>query len=136
MTIKAAAPTTATAERVGCRRAHFKKTDAGQRRMQAVNEKRVAENKPALAFGTGLHLGDLTYGNIGTERRLDFTVIGSAVNEASRIEGLCKPLGNPVLVSSRFAESCTDDLVSLGEHDRRGGRERQEIFTLPADAGS
>ncbi len=118
-----------------CARALDAVRDA-RRRLQDVNQERTAENKPALAFGTGLHLGDLTYGNIGTDRRLDFTVIGSAVNEASRIEGLCKPLGKPVLVSSRFAENCTNDLVSLGEHDLRGVRDRQEIFTLPADAGS
>ena len=66
---------------------------------------------------------------------MDFTVIGSAVNEASRIEGLCKSLGCSILVSSRFAGSCASELVSLGEHNLRGVRDRQEIFTLPADDG-
>lgn len=107
-----------------------------QRRMQDVNQDREAKNERPLAFGTGLHRGDLTYGNIGTERRLDFTVIGPAVNTASRIEGLCKPLGNAILVSARFAESCARELVSLGEHDLRGVRDRQEIFTLPPEGTS
>ena len=117
-----------------CARALDAVRDA-QGRMQIVNQERETEDKPPLAFGTGLHRGDLTYGNIGTERRLDFTVIGSAVNEASRIEGLCKSLGCSILVSSRFAESCASELLSLGEHNLRGVRDRQEIFTLPADDG-
>ncbi len=115
-----------------CARALEAVRDAEQR-MHIVNQEREAEDKPPLAFGTGLHRGDLTYGNIGTERRLDFTVIGSAVNEASRIEGLCKSLGRSILVSSRFAQSCASVLVSLGEHDLRGVSDRQEVFTLPAD---
>ena len=115
-----------------CARALDAVRDA-ERRMRAVNQVGESADKPRLAFGTGLHRGDLTYGNIGTDRRLDFTVIGSAVNEASRIEGLCKSLGCSIVVSSRFAESCAGDLVSLEEHDLRGVRDRQEGFTLPAD---
>ena len=117
------------AARDSCARALDAFRDAEQR-LAAVNREREADGKPALAFGAGLHVGDLTYGNIGTEHRLDFTVIGAAVNEASRIEGLCKPLGRTILVSSRFAAGCPRDLVSLGEHDLRGVREPQEIFTL------
>ena len=117
-----------------CARALDAVRDA-ERRMRAVNQERESADKPRLPSGTGLHRGDLTYGNIGTDRRLDFTVIGSAVNEASRIEGLCKSLGCSIVVSSRFAESCAGDLVSLGEHDLRGVRDRQEVFTLPAGDG-
>ena len=85
-----------------------------------------------LGFGTALHIGALTYGNIGTPRRLDFTVIGSAVNEASRIEGLCKPLGQTILVSNAFAEKAGVELTSVGKHTLRGVSEEQELFTLPA----
>jgi adenylate cyclase len=102
-----------------------------ERRMRHVNREREAQGRPALAFGTGLHRGDITYGNIGTEHRLDFTVIGSAVNEASRIEGLCKSVGHSTVVSARFAESCAGQLVSLGEHALRGVRDRQELFAVP-----
>ncbi len=112
-----------------CERALKAARDA-QRRLEAVNREREAWGEPALAFGVGLHRGDLTYGNIGTERRLDFTVIGPAVNEASRIESLSKTLGQPVVISSIFAASCPEKLKSLGEHSLRGVTESQEIFTL------
>jgi len=75
--------------------------------------------------------GNITYGNIGTRKRLDFTVIGPAVNEASRIEGLCKPLGEPVLASSVFARCVQGQLRSLGRHSLRGVRDTEEIFALP-----
>ncbi|MEE8271410.1 MAG: adenylate/guanylate cyclase domain-containing protein, partial [Alphaproteobacteria bacterium] len=108
-------------------------TRDAQRRIDAVNAERAARGEPPLAFGIGLHRGNLTYGNIGTDQRLDFTVIGPAVNEASRIEDMCKALDTPVLVSSAFARGITDSLVSLGRHALRGVRDEQEIFTLPPD---
>ena len=73
----------------------------------------------------------LTYGNIGTTRRLDFTVIGPAVNEAARIEELCKSLGEPVLASSAFALCAHGELKSLGQHSFRGVRVEEEIFAPP-----
>ncbi len=112
-----------------CTRALAAVADA-QARIDAVNRERTAAGEAALAFGTGLHRGDITYGNIGTMKRLDFTVIGPAVNEAARIEDLCKTLGEPVLISAAFAESVTGRLESLGRHTLRGVRAKQEIFTL------
>jgi adenylate cyclase len=100
-----------------------------------VNAERVASGKSTLDFGIALHVGKVLYGNIGTLERLDFTVVGSAVNEASRIEGLCRPLQRKVLVSGAFHESataCAGRLVSLGVHALRGIREPQELFTLVA----
>ena len=77
-----------------------------------------------------LHFGDVVYGNIGFETRLDFTVIGRAVNEATRIEALCRTLGRPLLISAEFAKVCTcHPLVSLGHHRLPGVGEPQEIFT-------
>ena len=77
---------------------------------------------PVVA-GIALHFGEAAYGNVGSGERLDFTVVGSAVNEASRIEGMCKPLGHRVLVSSRFhaaAVACNSRMVSVGVHALRG----------------
>jgi adenylate cyclase len=102
-----------------------------EQRIAALNDERREKKEEPLGFGIALHRGDLTYGNIGSERRLDFTVIGSAVNEASRIEDMSKALDSPIVVSSRFADSIPGDLVSLGHHPLRGFREEQEIFTLP-----
>lgn len=105
-----------------------------QERIRSVNLERQDQDKPLLAFGTGLHCGNITYGNVGTAKRLDFTVIGSAVNEASRIEGLCKSLGEPVLTSSVFAQCVPGELRSLGQHTLRGVRDAEEIFALTTDA--
>jgi adenylate cyclase len=94
---------------------------------------RRSAGKHTLDFGVALHLGEVLYGNIGTKERLDFTVVGSAVNEASRIEGLCRPLQRKVLVSSRFHEAavaCGSRMVSVGVHALRGIGEPQELFTI------
>ncbi|MGI9354489.1 MAG: adenylate/guanylate cyclase domain-containing protein, partial [Rhizobiaceae bacterium] len=112
-----------------CRRAIAAIHDASER-IAEINRDRNDANRPPLRFGTGLHRGTITYGNIGTERRLDFTVIGSAVNEAARIEGLCKSLNEPVLASSAFAASVTKWLTSLGKHELRGVQVLEEIFKL------
>ena len=97
-------------------------------RMQALNAKRTTP----LGFGIGLHLGDLTYGNIGTPTRIEFTVVGAAANEAARIEGLCKTLKVNVLVSERVARHLAVALRSLGRHVLRGVGEPVEVFT-PTD---
>jgi len=97
------------------------------------NEERRAGGKRTLEFGVALHLGEVLYGNIGAPERLDFTVVGSAVNEASRIEGMCRPLQRKLLVSQSFREMAAtggDRMISLGFHALRGIREPQELFTL------
>ncbi len=99
--------------------------------IEAANEARAAGGADPLRFGVGLHVGPVTFGNIGTEDRLDFTVIGPAVNRASRLEGLTKQLGVPVLASSEFNAVCTVPMKSLGKHPLRGVPEPVEVFTLP-----
>ncbi len=82
-----------------------------------------------VRVGVGLHLGEVMYGNIGAQRRLDFTVIGAAVNEVSRVEPLCKELGRSLLVTDVFAANVAcPDLVSLGPHKLRGVAEPRDIF--------
>lgn len=104
-----------------------------QTRMARLAEERRAKGKAELRFGLALHVGDLIYGNIGSRRRLDFTVIGPSVNMASRIEALTKVLRRAVLASAEFAEVYQGPLTSLGFHVLRGFTEPVEIFTLPED---
>lgn len=98
---------------------------------EAANEARATGGAEPIRFGIGLHVGTVTFGNIGTEDRLDFTVIGSAVNRASRLEGLTKALGVRVCASAEFNADCPRPMKSLGKHRLRGVREPVEIFTLP-----
>ena len=104
---------------------------AGLERLAAINLVRRERDQPELRTGIGLHLGEVTYGNVGAADRLDFTVIGPAVNLASRIEGLTKRLSRPLLTSSAFAEICPHPLVSLGFHPVRGLFQPEEVFGLP-----
>jgi len=98
----------------------------------AANEARAAAGgADPLRFGIGLHVGTVTFGNVGTEDRLDFTVIGSAVNRTSRLEGLTKALGVQVCASADFNENCPRPMKSLGPHRLRGVPKPMEIFTLP-----
>lgn len=100
--------------------------------IEAANEARAAGGHDPVRFGVGLHVGPVTFGNIGTEDRLDFTVIGPAVNRAARLEGLTKELGVPVLASAEFNAACTIPLKPLGKHMLRGVPEPVEVFTLPS----
>lgn len=88
---------------------------------------------PTMGFGLALHVGQVSYGNIGTDSRLDFTVVGRAVNEASRIQDLCRPLKQDLLISQTFREMVDRSrfhLHSLGTHPLRGVSSSQELFTL------
>jgi adenylate cyclase len=91
--------------------------------------------RPKLKMGVALHLGDVHYGNIGGRHRLDFTVIGGAVNEVCRVESLCKTLHSSLLMTSAFSHALgRTDTVVLGSHVLRGVSEPQEILTLRSHA--
>jgi adenylate cyclase len=98
------------------------------RRNAAVNE--AHPGATPLDLHVALHLGEVFYGNIGAASRLDFTVIGPAVNEASRIETLCGVVGPPLLMSAAFASCCGHPTVSLGTHQLRGIAEPRELHAL------
>ena len=101
--------------------------------VEVLNATETAAGNPALSLNIALHAGEVTYGNIGTADRLDFTVIGPAVNEAARLEGLCKVLGKPILISKSFVQAAggvREPLLSVGRHPLRGVREPQEVFTI------
>ncbi len=105
-----------------------------EQRLARLNQDRQSKGLPVLGYGISLHRGDLTYGNIGASGRLDFTVIGPAVNQASRIQEMCKELGMPVLLSEAFADSFAGKLLSFGEHRLRDVEGKQKLFTLPPDS--
>ena len=72
----------------------------------AQRAQRLEKRLPATEMYLGLHLGEVFYGNIGSKERLDFTVVGPAVNEVSRIAAMCRSVDQPILISAAFAESC------------------------------
>jgi adenylate cyclase len=103
-------------------------------RLARTNAERRGRGEREIDLGLALHTGTVTYGNIGAPDRLDFTVIGPAVNLTARIAGLCRPLKRQLLASERFASPCGSELVSLGKHEMRGLGEPQQIFGLPDSA--
>jgi adenylate cyclase len=109
--------------------------DAARDAMHAldrVNGARAEADRPIAEVDLALHVGEVLYGNVGAADRLDFTVIGPAVNEAARIETLCEPLGRKVLVSAEFADAAGSchGLQPLGHHRLRGVRELRAIYGL------
>lgn len=82
-----------------------------------------------LRTGIALHEGDVFFGNVGAPERLDFTVIGRAVNEASRVETLCKSLERSILVTEPVARRLDRKLENLGEHPLRGVAKPVSIFS-------
>lgn len=110
--------------------------DAASEVLEKVNKlgtERSANGKPAMDLDIALHLGDVYWGNVGSIERLDFTVVGPAVNETSRIEALCGQYDRNLLVSETFADAATsssDRLVSIGRFALRGVRSAQSVYTL------
>jgi adenylate cyclase len=103
-------------------------------RIAALNAMRAAQGLAVTDAYLGLHVGDVLYGNIGSSERLDFTVVGPAVNEASRIAVMCRSIERAVLVSPTFAAAARPEdrarLVSVGRYALRGVAQSQELFTL------
>src|SRR5438552_14609635 len=106
---------------------------AARRGVAIVNQRRATKGLPTTDMYLGLHIGDVFYGNIGSKDRLDFTVVGPAVNEVSRIAAMCRSVDQPLLVSSAFASAIGEArsrLVSVGRYALRGVGRPQELFTL------
>ncbi|WP_416899341.1 MAG: adenylate/guanylate cyclase domain-containing protein [Minwuia sp.] len=108
----------------GARRAACDRAMAAARgmldRIVGLNARRAGEDKSALEIGIGLHVGEVWYGNIGAAERLDFTVIGPAVNRAARLEKLAGELGETVLVSADFADTCSAAFDRVGAFPLKG----------------
>jgi adenylate cyclase len=106
---------------------------AARRGVAAVNQRRAAKGLAVTDMYLALHVGDVFYGNIGSKDRLDFTVVGPAVNEVSRIAAMCRSVDQPLLVSSAFAAAVGEArsrLVSVGRYALRGVGRPQDLFTL------
>ena len=99
--------------------------------LERFNTERAGAGREPLALGIGLHVGDVKYGNIGVPERLQFDVIGRAVNEVVRLEGLAKTLGRQILASGAFARSLPLAWEELGRYELRGLGEPREVFALP-----
>ncbi|EDQ32443.1 Adenylate cyclase, family 3 (some protein containing HAMP domain) [Hoeflea phototrophica DFL-43] len=103
---------------------------AAIRGLRELNERRATENEDSLSMGIGINVGPVTYGNIGSPGRLDFTVLGSAVNVASRVQDLCKTLEKPVLATKQVAQHAITAFTSQGHHSIRGVDAPIEVFAL------
>jgi adenylate cyclase len=102
--------------------------ERAQRMLVHENERRERAMLPQIEYGLALHIGDVMYGNIGSDTRLDFTVIGPAVNLTARVESLCRQLGRQLLLSSDFVGAGGIRAVSLGRFSLKGVGAEQEIF--------
>jgi adenylate cyclase len=111
-----------------------------RQRLANLNRRRVAEDHPVTSVYLGLHIGDVFYGNIGSKDRLDFTVVGQAVNEVSRIVSMCRSADRDILLSWAFRSSLPEaersKLVSVGRYALRGVGRAQELFTLDRETAT
>ena len=103
---------------------------AAQEALKRFREDEIESDHP-IQIGIGIHKGTVTFGNVGTTSRLDFTVIGSPVNEAARVEALCKTLNENVLMTEAIANLLPEfSLRSLGKHNLRGMSVDRELFGI------
>ncbi len=101
--------------------------------LRILNKTRIKETKTPIRHGVGLHLGEIMYGNIGSPERLDFTVIGEAVNLTSRIAGMCGVLKKAVLASEEFAREVGVRWENIGEHKLKGFANPRNIYAIPEE---
>jgi adenylate cyclase len=111
-----------------------------RRNVAALNARRSADGRPTTSAYVGLHVGEVFYGNIGSEDRLDFTVVGPAVNEVSRIASMSRSVDRKLVASSEFQASLDAAgrryLVSTGRYALRGIGRAQDLYTLDPDIGA
>jgi adenylate cyclase len=105
--------------------------------MISLNARRAADGRPTTSAYVGLHVGEVFYGNIGSEDRLDFTVVGPAVNEVSRIASMCRSVDRELLASSAFRAGLDATgrgyFVSTGRFALRCIGRALDLFTLDPD---
>jgi adenylate cyclase len=125
---------------ISTRRAALRAEHRFRQNMVALNIRRSSAGRPTTSAYVGLHVGEVFYGNIGSEDRLDFTVVGPAVNEVSRIASMCRSVDRELLASSDFCGGLDVAgqryLVSTGRFALRGIGHAQDLFTLDPDIAS
>jgi adenylate cyclase len=109
-------------------RAALAAAERAQAALIEENRRREDLALPRIEYGLALHVGDVLYGNIGSDTRLDFTVIGPAVNLTARIEAMCRQVGRPLLLSSDFVRAGAVAATSVGAFSLKGVGAEQEIF--------
>jgi adenylate cyclase len=125
------------AERAHACSAALDAASAAREAVMALNKRRFEQGLPATEMYLGLHIGEVFYGNIGSKERLDFTVVGPAVNEVSRIAAMCRSVDQPILMSAAFTASLAGErraFASVGRFALRGVGKPQELFTLDLEA--
>jgi adenylate cyclase len=124
----------------GARRAALQAEHQFRKNMITLNARRASEGLPITSAYLGLHVGEVYYGNIGSEDRLDFTVVGPAVNEVSRIASMCRSIDRDLLASAEFRSGLDATgrryLVSTGRYALRGIGRAQDLYTLDPDIAS
>ncbi len=116
-------------EQTACNAAIDSAIDA-QTTLATMNHQRRRHNKPAIEFGVGLNVGEVIYGNVGAPDRLDFTVMGPAVNRTARLEALTKKFDCNILFSKIFSELIEVPSQFLGDHEMKGIAEPQAVYAL------
>ncbi len=101
---------------------------SAMRATHELNRDRIERGEPAIDIDIALHVGEVFYGNVGASRRLDFTAIGSAVNEAARIETLADTVGHNLLASAPFAEQVPNGFQPVGTFSLKGVRRPADVF--------
>jgi adenylate cyclase len=101
--------------------------------LAALLERNRAHPATQLHAGVALHYGTVSYGNIGSGNRLDFTVIGPDVNLTARIERLCRELDRTLIMSELFADTLHRPMWEIGHFELRGFAKMQRLFELPPE---
>ncbi|MCG6888682.1 MAG: adenylate/guanylate cyclase domain-containing protein [Gammaproteobacteria bacterium] len=116
-------------QRTACNAALDSAIDA-QSTLASLNHRRRRHGEPEISFGVGLNVGEVVYGNVGAPDRLDFTVMGPAVNRTARLESLTKTLGCNILFSERFSELIDTPSSYLGMHEMKGIDGTQAVYAV------
>ena len=101
-----------------------------QTTLASLNHRRHRHGLPEIEFGVGLNVGEVVYGNVGSPDRLDFTVMGPAVNRSARLESLTKSLGCNILFSQEFAQLIDTPSQFLGMQEMKGIEDKQPVYAL------